>query len=349
MPLVGQLEPLTHVVSLNAGLRNPAGVEVLADGTALVADLSKNQIARIHANGALIGNGSVAEGPIDIAANATGTTFYISLRDLGTVAVYDNSFNRTGFLGDGNAMVSFVGPTDIDVATNTGVAYVVDAEGDTVYGFNSDGTLALKFGFRGALPGEFMHPSAIAADEANGRLIVADQDNYRIQVFTTDGMFICRFGYRNIYLPGELDEGWMPRAQGLAVDTAGRIYVVDAMMNTVRVFDPNGTELGKILDYDAPPTGIRAPFGMALNGDVSKLCVISTGTANVEVFETPTFAPPVLASHGERSIGHGPRGEIGTNWSDSDAMHFGASVPLSREDFVGFLAKRRSSNRSHYR
>lgn len=127
MPFVGQLGPLTHVASLSAELRNPAGVEVLGDGTTLVADLSKNQIVRFDANGALIGTWPVAEGPIDVAANATGMTFYVSLRDLGTVAVYDSSFNRTGFLGEGDPMVSFVGPTDIDVAGDTGIAYLVDA------------------------------------------------------------------------------------------------------------------------------------------------------------------------------------------------------------------------------
>jgi len=346
--LLGQLDPLTHVHSLSDSLRNPAGIEVLMDGTVLVADLAHNQIARYDDTGATLPPWPVPEGPIDIAANLSGTAFYVSLRDGAAVAVYDGSFARTGFLGDGDPLVNFVGPTDIDVAIDTGVAYVVDSKGDRVYGFNPDGTLALMFGIRGNLHGEFLYPTAIAVDEFNGRLIVADQDNFRVQIFTLDGVYVRRFGYRNKYLPGGLEEGWMPRSQGMEVDFSGRIYVADSMMSTVRVFDAIGVEIGKVLAYGAPPAGVRAPFGLTLSPDGSRLFVVSTGTASVEVFNAPTFALPVTASDGGTRIGYGPHGAIGHNTSSYDAIRFGASVPLSPADLLRFLAKRRSymANRS---
>lgn len=102
-----------------------------------MADPSNNQVVWFDANGALIGTWSVAEGPIDTAANATEMTIYVSLRDLGIVAVYGKSFDRTGYLGEGDPMVSLVGPTDIGVATDTGIAYLVDAKGGAAYVFTA--------------------------------------------------------------------------------------------------------------------------------------------------------------------------------------------------------------------
>ena len=78
----------------------------------------------------------------------------------------------------------------------------------------------------------------------------------------------------------------MPRTQGLAVDDTGRIYVADAFMSTVRIFDASGTELGKVVEYGTDPGDLRVPYGLALSTDGARLYVVNTGTSSVEVYDT---------------------------------------------------------------
>ncbi len=284
----GQVGPLPHLESLNQGVDTPARVAVAPDGTVLITDPTRNRILRFDAASVPLSAWIVPEGPVGIGAHPDGR-FFVSLQDVPQVGVYDATLTRTGFLGEGNPMVSFVRPTAIAISDSTGKVYVVDSGGDRVYGFAGDGTLALMTGIRGELPGQLQFPSAIAVDEGNNRLVVADHDNFRIQIFSTTGLFLQRFGYRMKYVVGGTQEGWMPRTLGLAVDAAGRIYVADAMMSTVRIFDQTGTELGKVLQYGSAPGDLRTPGGLALSNDESKLYVVSANTSSVEVYTTPTL------------------------------------------------------------
>ena len=286
------LDPLTHWGSLTDGLRSPARVAVAADGTVFVTDPFSNHIARFDSSGNLLGTWPVPEGPIGVATHPDGR-FFVSLRDEAAVGIYIDDagvLTRIGDLdGNGSPLVTFVRPTDIDVDPGTGRVYVVDAEADEVYGFASDGELVLKFGIRGEGNAQFMYPSAIAFDAANNRLIVADHDNFRAQIFDTGGIFLDRFGFRMMYLPGGEQEGWMPRTQGLAVDATGHVYMTDALMCTVRVYGPDTTHLGKVVQYGFEPGDLRTPCDLALSPDGSRLYVVSTNTSSVEIYETPAW------------------------------------------------------------
>ncbi|UCC31702.1 MAG: hypothetical protein JSU86_05360, partial [Phycisphaerales bacterium] len=152
--LAAQVDPLTPAGSLTEELRSPAGVAVAADGTVLVTDTFHNHIARYDAVGTLQGTWAVPEGPVGVAVHPSNGNYYVSLRDEGKVGIYvyddvAETFTRTGFLGDGIPEVSFVGPTDIDIASDTGRILVVDPEDDKWYLFNSDGTLRSSGGARG--------------------------------------------------------------------------------------------------------------------------------------------------------------------------------------------------------
>ncbi|MFQ5429742.1 MAG: cytochrome c3 family protein [Phycisphaerae bacterium] len=285
----GQLSPLLHEGALTVDLRSPARVAIAPDGTVLVTDPFYNHIARFDAADAPLGTWPVAEGPIGVAAHPDGR-YFVTLRDLPGVAIYDASFTRTGFLGENNPLVSWAKPTDVEVDSTSGRIYVVDGEGDRVYGFESDGTLALIIGMRGTFPGQFRYPSAIAVDAPRSRLLVGDHDNFRIEVFGTAGLFQFRFGYRMKYV-GMNQEGWMPRTLGLAVDDTGHIYVADALMSTVRVFDTGGSELGKVVTYGTAPGDLRTPCDLALSPDGTRLYVVNTNASQVEIYTTPAWGP----------------------------------------------------------
>ncbi|MHC4698876.1 MAG: cytochrome c3 family protein, partial [Planctomycetota bacterium] len=223
----------------------------------------------------------------------------------------------------------------IDVATDTNRIYVVDAGGDKVYGFKAAGELALVMGLRGGLAGEFRYPSAITVDEAHSRLIVADHDNYRIQKFTIDGMFDRQFGYRIKFTVEGYQEGWIARALGLAVDAEGRIYVADAIMSTVRIFESTGLELGRVVEYGHGPGAVRNPCDLALSNDGSRLYVVSTNTSSVEVYQTPAFT---RGDSGSAQLDGPGTDRLGTNYSAHDLMY---RVGLSDMAHVEELRKAR--------
>ncbi len=325
------VSPLVHVGTLSDGLRSPARVAVAAEGRVYVTDPWSAKVVWYDASGAWEGSWPIVEGPLGIAAHPDGRVF-ISLRDTHEIGIYvvnNGVLVRTGTLdGDGNPVVSLDGPTDIAIDPATGRIYVVDAASDDVYGFESDGSLALKFGIRGEGNGQFMYPSAIAFDGGADHIIVADHDNFRGEVFDTSGVFQRRFGFRMIYLPGGVQEGWMPRTQGLAVDSLGHIYVADALMSAVRILDSEGHHLGKVVSYGSDPGDLRTPCDLALSPDGTRLYVVSTNTSSVEVYQTPTW----LLSPGG-GAGDGGFDPPGTDWCALDAK--GPLAPLGLSPLGG--------------
>ena len=278
-----QTASLPHVQSLSDGLVSPARLAIGPTGAVWVTDPTACRVVRFDAAGAHTGSWPVPAGPIGIAQHPDGRVF-VSLRDEPGVAIFDTDFQWIGSLGAGDPAVTFERPTDVDIATDTGRIYVVDADGDRIYVFEPDGSLALKLGTRGHLPGTHMYPSAITVDETRERLIVADHDMYRMQVFTTGGVFLFQFGGR-LDTP-ETGQGFTPRTQGLAADDTGGLYVADALMNTVRKFDATGSDLGIVVPNGHQPGALRVPCDVALSQDGSRLYVASVDRGQVEVFAT---------------------------------------------------------------
>jgi len=286
---VAQLGPLTHRMSLKEGLDNPACVATTSTEI-LVTDPRVGTIRRFDLNGVSLGTWIDSAGTVGIATHPDGRLF-VSRNDA-KVAVYDSNFVFQGFLGAG--IVSFVRPTDLAVDPSSGRILVVDSGADRIYGFDSGGALALMFGLRGSGWGAFKYPSVIAVDAVRHRILVADQDNFRVQVFDSSGVFLFSFGYRIKYLPDGSSEGWFPRTAGLAVDAAGLIYVTDAVMGTLRVFDVRGAELGKVVGYGSAPGDLQTPCDVAIDA-LGRVVVANSNVGTVEVYDPLSVAVASVA------------------------------------------------------
>ena len=68
------------------------------------------------------------------------------------------------------------------------------------------------------------------AVSCEGHIIVADRDNHRIQIFSADGKFLHKFGWK-----GDGD-GQLNDPHGLAITRDGSIVVADFRNNRVQVF-----------------------------------------------------------------------------------------------------------------
>ncbi len=279
---VGQVDPLTHQLTIAEGLDNPARIAV-AGGEILVADTRANTIVRFDLSGNLLGTWSESAGPVGIAVAPDGR-IYVSRRDDAKVAVYSPTFVFQEFVADG--VVSFVRPTDLAIDAISGRLYIVDSGADSIHAFESDGSHAWTVGTRGGSSGQFKNPSAIAVDNAFGHVVVADQDNFRVQIYTNAGIFVSGFGYRTMYLPGGESEGWLPRIAGLAVDVSGNIFVTDAVMGTLQIFDSYGGFLGKVVDYGSGAGELNTPGDVEIDGS-GRIVVANSRHGTVEIYDSP--------------------------------------------------------------
>ena len=142
-----------------------------------------------------------------------------------------NPINQWGVQGIGNGQ--FNSPEAIAVDEN-GTVYVADSGNDRIQVFDNHGTFIRQWGGVGSANGQFQYPVGVAVGPAS--VYVVDSDNDRVQVFDRQGNFGSQFGTAGMGGSGTFKSPW-----GIALDTAGRIYVTDNQAWLVQVFSSTGT------------------------------------------------------------------------------------------------------------
>lgn len=120
-------------------------------------------------------------------------------------------------------------------------------------------------------------PAGIAARK--GRIYVADAQASGITVFDVPRRKVFRFGWRE---PNRL-----VKPVSVAVDDAGNVYVLDAKLKRVMVFDP----LGLFLFSLGEKAGLVHPTGVAVSADGQAIYVVDRGTVEDENHRVISFAP----------------------------------------------------------
>ncbi len=93
---------------------------------------------------------------------------------------------------------------------------------------------AFQFGVSGQGDGQFLFPNSAVVD-SSGRFIVSDGNNGRLSVWSPEGEFLFHFGVGS-------GDGALNLPRGMAIDDRDRLHVVDAIGQTVRVYDFSGEE-----------------------------------------------------------------------------------------------------------
>jgi sugar lactone lactonase YvrE len=133
-----------------------------------------------------------------------------------------------------------------------GNVWVTDGKTHTVLKFSADGKVLLTLGHKG-VPGNgndsFNQPSDVAV-AANGDVFVADghggNSNDRIVKLSKDGKFIKAWG-KHGKAPGEFDT-----PHGIAVDSAGRVFVAERGNSRITVFDSDGNLVAEWRQFGRP-------------------------------------------------------------------------------------------------
>jgi len=101
--------------------------------------------------------------------------------------------------------------------------------------------------------------------------------NFRIQALTPEGAYVSSFGTLGI------QTGTLNRPKGIAADTDGDLYVVDALFATVQVFAPDGRLLYYFGSDGVKPGQFSLPTGISID-DRNIIYVADSLNHRIQVF-----------------------------------------------------------------
>ncbi len=169
-----------------------------------------------------------------------------------------------------------VRPVGLAWEAERGRLYVVDGGAHCVRVFDSSGSLVETIGRRGPGAGEFNFPSHICVRD--GRLAVADSGNFRVQLLDSDGRCLGIIGQQ-----GD-GAGDLSLPKGVAFDSAGHIYVVDARFENVQIFDHSGRLLLAFGEEGGGVGRFSLPAGLAIDQQ-DRIWVADSGNKRVCVLD----------------------------------------------------------------
>lgn len=288
-----------------ARFRGPMGVAVDGTGIVYVADSGNRAIRKITAAGVVTTlrlSGTALSEPRGIAVDSAGTIYVgdfsshtiRAITSTGTVSTLAGQVSRPGASDGTGTSASFHYPSGVVVDTS-GAVYVADTENDTIRTIARGGAVTTLAGLAGrtnsvdgaGAAARFDEPYATAVD-LNGNVYVADSAAHAIRKISPDGVVTTfagspgSFGSANGL--GTAARFYSP--VGVAVDSAGSVYVADSGNKTVRKISPEGmvtTLAGAALEGGSTDgTGAAArfnvPYGIAV--DSAGTVYVSDSAAN---------------------------------------------------------------------
>ena len=279
-------------VGTAATFRGPMGIAVDSTGVVYVADSGNRAIRRISASGTvstLTLSGTALSEPRGIAVSTSGAILVAdygshtirSIASSGVVTTVAGAVESPGTADGAATSARFHYPSALAVLSD-GSLVVADTDNDTVRGVR-DNVVRTIAGAAGRVltadgvgtSARFDSPYATAVD-STGVVYVADSSAHVIRRIGTDGSVMTFAG-----LPGSfgIDDGTADGARfysptGIAIDSAGNLYVADSMNSTIRKITPgrvvttfagSGRSRGAT-DGTGSAARFAQPFGIAVDG-----------------------------------------------------------------------------------
>jgi len=191
----------------------------------------------------------------------------------------EGKFVRT-FLGPGNkAGIQKPGPVCVD---DRGYIYVGDLSGNQVVMFDRDARVLGRFR-------NISYPHGIAVDVERNKLYVSDSGASVVKVYELEGEPGGELGKEAAIEPQQVIDSITPgnrfsMVRGIAVDGNGRLYVVDTISGTVRVFDKNG---GYLFSFGRQGSGdgeFIYPTGVYVDDSGRRIYIADWGNNRVQVW-----------------------------------------------------------------
>lgn len=340
-------------VGTAASFRGPNGIAVDSAGVVYVADTGNRSIRRISAGGVVTTltpsqgldtpRGVAVDGTGRILVAERGTHTIRTVAADGTIATLAGTPGTPGTTDAAGTAARFHFPAGVAVSSD-GTVYVADTDNDTIRAIASSGSVTTIAGLAGrsssadgqGAAARFEDPFAAAVDAA-GVVYVADSAAHVIRSITPDGVVTTYAGSPGAY--GSADgTGSAARFYspfGVAVDTAGNVYVADSFNHTVRKIAAGGivttlagsAQSGGKTDGAGTAARFDQPFGIAVdaNGNV----YVSDATANTIRKISPAGVVSTLAG-----LAGTPGSADGTGASARFAVPYAVAVDTTGTVFV---------------
>ncbi|NOS72318.1 MAG: hypothetical protein HOP33_20640 [Verrucomicrobia bacterium] len=279
------LPPFNTLPSPQASFVAPARLATDGQSHLLVSDPLAGKVVVLNAAGV---ETSVKPGlgqPLGLAVDQDGK-IYVGDATAGTVRVFDSQWNLLSQLGQGPGEFQLPGHITTLTESNVTTVYVSDGRAHQVKAYRNN-ALVGQYGGYGMGPNQFNFPAGIWVG-TNGHLYVVDQNNDRVQVLDRTGNFLRWFTLQ----PAPEQVSFSGRAQGIAGDNAGWLYVADTFQGHVKVFNLSGTFLGYVGGYGENAGELRSPGGVIVDGS-GRLWVANANNGRVEGF-LAVQTPPIL-------------------------------------------------------
>jgi uncharacterized protein (TIGR03437 family) len=155
-----------------------------------------------------------------------------------------NTVAGTSILDGIPATTAFLSQPDGLVLDGKGGVVIGDTGDSRVRAVPASGTIAnvAGTGVRGGDTGELYFPRGVAFDAA-GNLFIADEENDRVMRLPAGSAIMVEAGNGNQGFGGDggqANQATLNSPNGVAVDTAGNVYIADTGNSRVRMVDPNG-------------------------------------------------------------------------------------------------------------
>jgi len=209
--------------------------------------------------------------PYGVVTDVLGR-IYVSDTGLGAVLVFDPKAKEVRTLGtEGRGRLV----TPVGLALDEqGRLFVSDVSLDTVFCFDEHEKVALALGRKEGM----RNPAGLAIDKRRHRLYVADSHLHQILIYSTEGVFLDRWGSRGS------EAGQFNYPTNVALDGDGNVYVVDTGNFRVQILDPEGEVLSTFGEAGDTLGSFHRPKGIAVDSQ-GHVYVADAAFNNFQIFD----------------------------------------------------------------
>src|SRR3712207_6604049 len=191
-----------------------------------------------------------------------------------------NFITTLASIGTGDGQV--LGPRGI-ATDSAGNVYVAD-QNTRVQKFSAAGVFQFKFATGGSSAGAVVSPFGVAVNNTSGDIYVTDgfpeRTSGHVQRFNSAGVFQNSWGTQ-----GGGNGQFVAGAGGVAVDSAGNVYVADPGNHRVQKFTSSGSYLRKWGTAGAGNGQFAAPTALTADGS-GNIYVADTGNSRIQTFDS---------------------------------------------------------------
>lgn len=278
--LADMVDAITSVVEEHQTVMEaPRAVATDASGRLVVADPPVHAVHVLDFKGKTSfriqgGKDRRLQTPAGVAADGLGN-IYVSDSERGMILVYDHLGRFRHYLGKIKGEAYFEKPEGIAVDGPSGRIYVADTARNSIFVLDLRGAVVGSFGEKSRGEGEFSKPTSVVF--ASGQLFVLDSFGSRVQVLDGQGNLL-----RQVRTPN--DNLSPPDHTGLAIDSAGNLYVSDEVEGKVRVYSQEGKLVGAFGRPGSKTGEFSRPLGLWADAR-ERIYVADFNNRRIQVFQ----------------------------------------------------------------